>query len=268
MESPRSFARRVRARVHAAALVVAAVAGPPLGEGTARAAPDAAPPTRHDEAVRLFAESRAQYRDGHFQRAVDLLLQARALDPAPVLLYNLGRAYEGIGDFPRAIEAYAGYVREDPSARDRGAIEERLRTLRRDVEEREKLERQRKDALKRQTEPRASAPLPAARVSPVPFLVAGVGVAGVGVGVAFALQAQSSHRASVDDPVQVSSFGKEQDARRAATVANLCFVAGGVVALGGITWGIVSLRASRRTDPAATLGIDVGPGRLVLRGTF
>ena len=259
---------RGRALAHVVALLLSSPVALTLSERAALAAPDTAALTRHDEALRLFAESRAQYRDGHFQRAVDLLIQARALEPAPVLLYNLGRAYEGIGDFPRAIEAYAGYIREDPAARDRGAIEERLRTLRRDVEEREKLERQRKEALKKQNEPRPSAPPPVRTASPVPWIVAGAGVAGVGVGVVFALVAKASHAASVNDPVQLSSSAKQQDAQRSATAANICFVAGGVVAAGGITWALLSLRGSRTPDRAGAVGLDVGPGRLVLRGTF
>src|SRR4051812_11273972 len=87
------------------------------------------PKTAHEQALRLFEQSRVQYRDGHFQEAVKLLLEARSREPAPVLLYNLGRAYEGLGDRSRAIDAYSAFLTEEPSAPDRGAIEERIRTL-------------------------------------------------------------------------------------------------------------------------------------------
>src|SRR5687768_16378204 len=51
----------------------------------------------------LFKKSDESYRAGRFQEAIDLLSEAFRLDPKPVLLYNIARAYEGLGDTPRAI---------------------------------------------------------------------------------------------------------------------------------------------------------------------
>ena len=84
---------------------------------------------QHAQAVDLFQQSRAAYRDGHFKEAADLLQRAYAVEPAPILLYNLARAYEGLGDLPHAIDAYQRYLKESPDAKDRGATEERIRTL-------------------------------------------------------------------------------------------------------------------------------------------
>ena len=61
------------------------------------------------EAAELFRESAEAYRAGEFARAVELLEQAYAIEPAPVLQYNLARALEGMGDLDGAIRA-AGAV--------------------------------------------------------------------------------------------------------------------------------------------------------------
>src|SRR4051794_14721586 len=70
----------------------AAGAAPPPGNGAAvrGAATDA-------RALDLFEQSAKAYREGRFQDAVDRLLEARSLKSEPVLLYNLGRAYEALG---------------------------------------------------------------------------------------------------------------------------------------------------------------------------
>src|SRR4051794_18494552 len=86
-------------------------------------------------ALVLFQKSVESYREGRFQEAIDLLIEARALKPEPVLSYDLGRAYEAIGDLPHAEEAYARYLDENPAAQDRLAIEGRLVTLRRQIAE-------------------------------------------------------------------------------------------------------------------------------------
>src|SRR3954468_23675548 len=74
-------------------------------------------------AIDLFERSARAYRDGRFQDAVDLLLEARKLQHAPVLLYDLVRAYEALEKPADAADAYAAYLAEDEKAADRRAIE-------------------------------------------------------------------------------------------------------------------------------------------------
>ena len=96
----------------------------------ATATASAAPRSTREQALELFEKSARAYREGRFQDTIDLLLEARRVKAEPVLLYNLGRAYEAIGRPTDAADAYAQYLSEDPGAVDRGAIEGRIATLR------------------------------------------------------------------------------------------------------------------------------------------
>src|SRR5262245_65949903 len=57
------------------------------------------------EALELFNQSADLYRQGKFDEAARLLERAYEMHPEPVLLYNLGRAYEGLGENEKAIDA-------------------------------------------------------------------------------------------------------------------------------------------------------------------
>src|SRR4051812_49270055 len=74
----------------------------------------AAATPKDDRAAELFQKSHRAYRDGQFQEAVDLLLEARQLKTEPVLLYDLGRAYEALGKLAEAADAYGHYLEEAP----------------------------------------------------------------------------------------------------------------------------------------------------------
>lgn len=224
---------------------------------------------QHAQAVDLFQQSRAAYRDGHFKEAADLLQRAYAVEPAPILLYNLARAYEGLGDLPHAVDAYQRYLKESPDAKDRGATEERIRTLTRQIEDRTKLEQERereRERARRAEQEQRDAP-PPRPVSPVPWIVAGVGVATVGVGAAFGLMAVGTHKDAENARAQTDVDEKRRQAQTQATIANVCFVAGGVVAAGGIAWGLVSLKASSRAH-APSAEAWLGPASVGVRGAF
>src|SRR5215212_10871269 len=86
-------------------------------------------------ALQLFEQSADRYRQGRFREAVELLQEAYRLSPEAVLLYNLGRAYEGLGDTAGALDAYTRYLAADPNAADRASIESRVATLKRQLDE-------------------------------------------------------------------------------------------------------------------------------------
>src|SRR5206468_1333905 len=67
--------------------------------------------TPKERAVRLFEQAEQDYRGGRFREAAALLRQAYDLDANPDLLYNLGRALEGLGELDRAIDAYDRYLK-------------------------------------------------------------------------------------------------------------------------------------------------------------
>jgi len=204
--------------------------------------PDAPAAEREDRAVAVFEESEKRYREGKFKEAVDLLLEAYRLSPEPPLLYNLGRAYEGMGDLERARDAYRRYLDADRGASDRGAIEQRIATLTRQLDERAALQRQR-DAAARG--PAAAPATEAAGPSPVPWIIAGAGGAALAAGVVFGILTRSKHADAVDEKAQTKARSLQDDADTFATVANVAFVGGGVLAAGGIAWGLVDLATSR-----------------------
>ncbi len=187
-------------------------------------------------ALALFEQSEHAYDAGRFGEAIRLLEQAWALKKEPVLLYNMGRAYEGAGDQRKAADKYEEFLRMSPDAQDRGALEKRIATLRREVAEREALARQakeREDADRKREEERRGA------AGPIPLIVAGVGLAGVGTGVVFGVLSSKRHGDAVDDPTYAGAESKQSQAKTFATVANVCLIAGAVLVVGGVVWALL-----------------------------
>jgi tetratricopeptide (TPR) repeat protein len=226
-----------------------------------------------ERAVVLFETAEERYRDGRFDVAVQLLLEARALTDEPTISYNLGRAYEELAELGEAIEAYRHYLERAPGASDRDAVTARIAAL----EERER-ERERA-ALERAEAERARAALEAreresalsearegaSRPSAGPIVVTSVGALGVGAGVVFGVLSMDRRSEAVDDPVHQTARQAFRDAETFATGANIAFVAGGVVAAIGITWLVIELVSG--DDPSgAPVSIGIGPGSLVLHG--
>src|SRR5437879_9782490 len=87
----------------------------------------------------LFKESEASYRAGRLDEAAEKLRQAYVIHPTPILLYNLARALEGLGDKPGAIQSYRQYLRDETGVTDRGSIERRIVTPERELTAREDL---------------------------------------------------------------------------------------------------------------------------------
>ncbi len=196
-------------------------------------------------AMQLFHNSADAYKAGHFDDAIALLKQAYALKQEPILLYNLARAYEGVGDLENAVTNYRGYLAASPNADDRGAVEQRIATLDRQIAER--------DALRKKPEP--ARPKEEHRSpSAIPWIIAGVGGAGLIAGGAFGGLSLSSHSAATSDS-QVTAQDDQSRAHTFATVANVCFIAGAVIVVVGVTWGVLDVRAANRTMTASASGM-------------
>lgn len=276
---------------HAAWLVAALLAS--ICAAPARAQDTTTDPERR--AYELFRQSEAEYRAGRFAAAVALLEEAYRLDAEPVLVYNLARAYEGMGDLERAIDAYRRYLSDEPNARDRGAIEARLGTLTRQLEERRALDRLRQQREVEDPDRRDPRPDPdrddprvdperdqddrgrrrdddtgdrSALVVALPWIVAGVGVAGIATGAVLGSMADARHDDAVAEPGFFPAMELQQDAEGLATGANVAFVVGGVVLAGGLTWAVLTLvggsddgrsapgaRATARARMPASIGV-------------
>lgn len=214
-------------------------------------------PAEDAKAAKLFERAESEYQAGHFQAAIDLLLEAQRLAPDPVLHYNLARAYEGLGDLDHAIASYDAYVKADPGSKDRGAVEARLRTLEQQKAARDKpVDR----APPERPPPTVDKPSPSKRsASPVPWIIAGVGALGLGVGGVLGGLSLGA-KSDAEDP-ESSGVDVESSLDRARTLAlgaNITFAVGGTLALAGAIWGIVDVATLGKPDKTAAR-IRIGP---------
>ncbi len=210
-------------------------------------------------AIDLFMEAEQAYEGGEIERAVDLLLEARRLRREPVLLYNLARAYETLGRLDEAVEAYEAYLLEAPEAIHRGAIETRTSALRRQIEERERLEEERDEAR--------DAPPPQAGPSLFPWIVLGAGIATLGSAIVFGLLSADAREEAVQDRFYASAFGSYTRAQDFALVANVLYAVGGAASLAAAIWGVVDL-ATANLGGDAEVAFRVHPGGLLLTGRW
>lgn len=218
------------------------------------------------QALELFEDSSQRYREGKFDEAAALLEKAYALHQEPVLLYNLGRAYDGLGEYEKAIAAYEKYLTESPDAKDRGALERRIATMRSELKQRQELEaeKERLEAEKKRPPPPKEKPKaepPSA--SPWPWVVAGVGVAAMGAGAVFGLQAKGKRGDAEEEPVQRKAAETFRDAEGLASTANVFLIAGAVVTAGGVTWIFLDNKGRREKSQ---LSLRVTPSSVSVLG--
>jgi tetratricopeptide (TPR) repeat protein len=233
-------------------------------------------------ASELFKKSAEAYMRGDFNQAITLLDEAYALDPQPVLLYNKARAHEGLGHGDEAIALYEQYLAQEPNSADRGAIEQRLVTLKRQKEERSAVDRERTEVEKERAAvekeratPAPPPPPPPAepphRRSALPYVVMGVGAAGLATGTVFGLMALSREDAAIAEPVQKKSGDLRDTGTTFATVSNISFIAGGVLLAAGALWWVLDGSGGSKRGGAASparLGLGLGPGFFSASGTF
>ena len=216
-----------------------------------------------ERALQLFQDSADHYRAGRFGVAAELLREAYDLHPEPLLLYNLGRALDGMGEFDEAIQAYRDYIEAVPDAEDRGAVERRIETLQTYLDSGSSEAPPPPEGAPGATGPTYTDSGP----SPVPFVIAGVGAAGVGIGVVLGLMAQSRHDDAVAENVHVTAAEKADEADNLAAGANIAFVAGGVLLAVGVAWGVLELTGGGGGEEES-LSLELGPGSVGVRGTF
>lgn len=243
-------------------LVLGSLAARPV-----RAQPSGTP---RERAVALFAESVTAYREGRFDDAAGLLDEAYALQPEPVLLYNLGRAREGAGDDDAAADAYRRYLAaEGTDATDASAARARLAVLDRRIEERRALEAR---AAEREAEARAAAtppppPPPPREVAIAPWILAGGGALVLVVGGVLGGLMLDRNAAAQSAPSQLAAVAAHADAETFAVAADVMYGVGVVAAGVGVVWGLVDLLSTPPSE-AAHARLRLGPTGLVLAGTF
>jgi len=105
-------------------LLLASILGLPV---SARAAPS--PETDAAEAKAAYKRGADLYRAGRYRDAIAEFQAADRKKPSPALQYNIGQAWERLGEVSAALGAYARYLRLDPKAPNRDAVERSVRSL-------------------------------------------------------------------------------------------------------------------------------------------
>jgi tetratricopeptide (TPR) repeat protein len=99
---------------------------PSLSQATPKRRVAEAPTT---EARQQYTRGLAAFERGDYVHAEQAFRRADQLHPAPALAYNLGRTYELQHRLDDALHSYRDYLRRAPHARDRAAVEARIRAL-------------------------------------------------------------------------------------------------------------------------------------------
>lgn len=214
------------------------------------------------EGVKAFRVRNFEVALGHFERAFKL-------DSSPVLLYNLARCHEELGNNIAAVDNYELYLARAPDAADRTNVEERVRLLR---------------IAQAREEARAKAARARAKASPTPNGVTdrvapagdahldwwGYGLVGVGAaGLVYGLVQGVAASDAVSDHEQATTNAAKVDAADAAESAqqqaNLGYAVGAALVLGG-----VGLLAWDAFGGETTMSVTPTPGGagFVLGGHF
>jgi tetratricopeptide (TPR) repeat protein len=222
-----------------------------------------------EKALKLFEDSDKAYKAGQFEQAADLLREAYGLYPEPLLLYNLGRAQEGLGDMAGAVESYEKYLSEAKDLKDRGAIERRIATLKAQIAKQEEDARRRaeeEERRRREEEERRRHPPPPIDTRTTlekvgPWATMGTGGAILGAGIFFGIHASTTHDDAVATPIQRDAQELQHSAERSATIANVLFVVGGAALAGGFAWKVYQWQ----TGTTSRAQVVATPGSVSLR---
>lgn len=99
------------------------------GGGATSAAIELAAEDPVQQARRAYTEAVQAYEQRRYKDAIDGFEQANELAPDPAFSFNIGIAYEDMGDAAGALRNYRAYLRRAPTASDRAEVEARVENL-------------------------------------------------------------------------------------------------------------------------------------------
>jgi tetratricopeptide (TPR) repeat protein len=249
-------------------VLVALVAGLMVATPARAAEPDpqAPSPALEARARALYDQGMRHFNLSEYDTAIDAFKQGYKLSGNPGFLYNIAQAYRLKGDCAQAVTFYRNYLRADPQAENRAAVEERIASLAGCAPE--------------------PAPVRPAPITPAPpsrtatglrvagIVAVGVGLALAGTAIYFGLDARDAsdqigglYRAggTWDQTAQDT----ERRGRRSQTLMLALGISGGAaVVAGGVLFGL-GWRAGRRERraPVAMLPLP-GGGLMAWAGSF
>ena len=265
-------------------------AAPATGSGSSTAATPAstpAPAASDDKAANLrraeelFRNGERLYTEGSYESAILAFQECYELSKEPQLLYNIGNAYERLGDFAnsrRYLDQYRAFAPE----KEREALSRRIQAL--DQRQREKEQREREAAAANGTTGGTTSPQPPTGTQPVTppadtnppkkeriygpaaiALTAGVAL-GLGLGIGFGITAAKQKQSAldgcsdVDGKLLCSTSSEDFLAKRKlnALVADISFAVAGAAAIGLVTVLVLKTRKNK-AQGRAQLAPYAGP---------
>jgi len=91
-----------------------------------------------DDATRakeIFKVAQKLYKEARYADAIAKFEEAYQFKPSPVIVYNIGKCHEQLGDVPKAMRAYRDYLRLSPDAKDKDTINDAIANLERRLKE-------------------------------------------------------------------------------------------------------------------------------------
>lgn len=105
----------------------------------------------------------------------------------------------------------------------------------------------------------------------MPFIVGGLGLASIGVGTVFGAMASSSHSDALSERQQEKASDLDATANNQATIANIGFIAGGVLLATGVTWWLLDGKNKKKQSTGGSspsLHVGAAPGFVGAGGEF
>lgn len=230
--------------------------------------------TAEEQALALYDRAEERFRTDEFERAAILLREAIELHDAAPMHFNLARALRETGDLAGAVAEYTLFLEMDPDSPRRTVVEGRISRLDAQLAAAD-AERQGETAGEQGDQDDYSTEEPgdsddeavdAGGTSLAPWLIAAGAVVPLGLGVTFGVLFNNEVDAAraADDHQQAAEHSSNADTY--SIVANVSFVVGGLMAVVGLTWGLIDVLSVSNGD--TDVALRVGPASLELAGTF
>jgi tetratricopeptide (TPR) repeat protein len=183
---------------------------------------------RLEKAKTLFSEGKLAYEQGNYEKAYASFKESYLLSHEPALLYNISSALQGLRRPHEAAEALRSFLRLRPDDPEKGAIEERIRTL---EEEQKLLDQERGTPTVRPTTP----PKP---ITTPPSM---------------------GNKIVVDEAGTVAARNQAAEERKKKKIWMGVGISLGILAVGGVALGL-ALGLSNHTEPYTPADFGPEPG--------